>query len=242
MFTSRKIPELAFVLGWRGIFCLILLSLLVLLSTAAAQEPLGAGDEVWVDVIDTVFVGQEVEFQVYIANSDYLLWFDLGMRLESTDGAQWDWVFQSEPPWFEPGDSIMLSLNHDSRFWGDNLESPGFGLGYCYVSMCEFEVGGVSIAPPHVPAGGLERAYSIHLRPTSPGTISIDTASWPPATDQWHFGLAGAGNIHPVWNGPFHFTVVEPPKGDVNCDGAANVADAVYIVNWIFKGGPEPCR
>ncbi len=226
----------------RLIFLLLMLLPLFIISTGQAQPPLGAGNEVWVDVPDKVYVGQEVELPVYIANDDDLAWFSLGMKAVSAGGAQWDWVFQSEPPWSDPEDSIMISLNHDSRFWGDNLEFSGFAWGFCDVSICEFEFDGLSGTPPNVPAGPLEHAYTIHLRPTAPGTIVVDTAEWPPATDQWHFGLAGAGNIRPAWSGPFHFTVVEAPKGDVNCDGTANVADAVYIINWIFKDGPEPCR
>jgi hypothetical protein len=30
------------------------------------------------------------------------------------------------------------------------------------------------------------------------------------------------------------------PAGDANGDGTANVSDAVYIINYIFLGGPEP--
>jgi len=29
--------------------------------------------------------------------------------------------------------------------------------------------------------------------------------------------------------------------GDTNGDGKVDVADAVYVMNYIFKGGPEPC-
>jgi hypothetical protein len=28
--------------------------------------------------------------------------------------------------------------------------------------------------------------------------------------------------------------------GDANYDGDINVADAVYLINWIFKNGPAP--
>jgi PKD repeat protein len=30
--------------------------------------------------------------------------------------------------------------------------------------------------------------------------------------------------------------------GDVNLDGVVNVSDAVYIINYIFMGGPAPCE
>jgi hypothetical protein len=29
--------------------------------------------------------------------------------------------------------------------------------------------------------------------------------------------------------------------GDANCDGQVNVGDAVYLIAYVFKGGPEPC-
>lgn len=30
--------------------------------------------------------------------------------------------------------------------------------------------------------------------------------------------------------------------GDVNCDGKVTVSDVVYLINYLFKGGPPPCR
>jgi hypothetical protein len=29
--------------------------------------------------------------------------------------------------------------------------------------------------------------------------------------------------------------------GDSNCDGTLNVGDPVYMINYVFKHGPEPC-
>ena len=36
------------------------------------------------------------------------------------------------------------------------------------------------------------------------------------------------------------FTVVGHISGDVNLDGSANIADLIYLVDYIFRGGPEP--
>ncbi|MCK5125834.1 MAG: thrombospondin type 3 repeat-containing protein [candidate division Zixibacteria bacterium] len=36
-------------------------------------------------------------------------------------------------------------------------------------------------------------------------------------------------------------TLQGPVCGDVNCDGFCNVADAVYIINYAYRGGPAPC-
>jgi hypothetical protein len=30
-------------------------------------------------------------------------------------------------------------------------------------------------------------------------------------------------------------------NGDVNCDGARNSADVIYLINYLFLSGPEPC-
>jgi hypothetical protein len=32
------------------------------------------------------------------------------------------------------------------------------------------------------------------------------------------------------------------PVGDVNADGIVNVNDALYILNYLFRGGPPPCN
>lgn len=38
----------------------------------------------------------------------------------------------------------------------------------------------------------------------------------------------------------FTFTVAEALCGDANSDGVVNVSDAIFLVNYIFIGGPEP--
>ena len=30
-------------------------------------------------------------------------------------------------------------------------------------------------------------------------------------------------------------------NGDVNCDGKLDITDAIYILEWKFLGGPDPC-
>ncbi len=34
---------------------------------------------------------------------------------------------------------------------------------------------------------------------------------------------------------------VDPTDADVNCDGRIRITDCVYLINYIFLGGPEPC-
>ncbi|MCJ7458365.1 MAG: hypothetical protein MUP17_05180 [candidate division Zixibacteria bacterium] len=35
---------------------------------------------------------------------------------------------------------------------------------------------------------------------------------------------------------------VKPYNGDVNCDNKTSVGDVVYLINYLFKGGPPPCQ
>jgi hypothetical protein len=34
--------------------------------------------------------------------------------------------------------------------------------------------------------------------------------------------------------------IVIPVSGDVNSDGKVSIADVVYLINYLFKGGPAP--
>ena len=34
---------------------------------------------------------------------------------------------------------------------------------------------------------------------------------------------------------------IDEIAADVNCDADINVSDVVYLINYLFKGGPEPC-
>jgi len=46
----------------------------------------------------------------------------------------------------------------------------------------------------------------------------------------------GASTAGPLW----HFTTKKVKCGDANNDGIINVADVVYLINYLFIGGPEP--
>ena len=44
-------------------------------------------------------------------------------------------------------------------------------------------------------------------------------------------------NVHAQVNAP-----LATVNGDVNCDEKIDIADAVYLLNWLFLGGPKPCE
>lgn len=108
-----------------------------------------------------------------------------------------------------------------------------------------------------LPAGPSELCYTLQfsIPPGEPETnngFSVVPYAYPPSF-LWAFG-DGGGSYPPDFNGnpvasmtnpvapPATFNVVNRRVcGDVNCDEKVNVSDAVYIVNYIFKGGPAPC-
>jgi len=58
-------------------------------------------------------------------------------------------------------------------------------------------------------------------------------AGGPVATD-----AVSTGTDFCAWSGYVHTAAYE--HGDVNADGSVAISDVVYLVNYLFKSGPEP--
>jgi hypothetical protein len=74
--------------------------------------------------------------------------------------------------------------------------------------------------------------------------VDFDTTFIGPATEFVLCPVNG-GVLTPAYNdcGELDFLIItsQPLCGDSNCSGDVNVGDAVYIINYIFRGGPPPC-
>ena len=101
--------------------------------------------------------------------------------------------------------------------------------------MCTF--GGTSAAAPQV-AGilalirsknpNLFRQYETVLNNSARDGIGdqYDTTGWDPC---YGYGLVSAFRA-----------LLAISRGDANCSGSLNLLDVVYIINYLYKGGPEP--
>lgn len=78
---------------------------------------------------------------------------------------------------------------------------------------------------------------------SGPGSLTFRTAVHPIDGPAAMYGPKGNAAIN--WPdsgevGSFNVTFQDVQHGNVNCDGQINVADAIYIISYLFKGGPSP--
>jgi hypothetical protein len=91
-------------------------------------------------------------------------------------------------------------------------------------------------------AGPLQHMVSVHFRPGLPAvgrrSLYLDSAFISPFGGMTFYDPDGV-KIVPVFsaNSPWYIVSM---CGDPNADGAVNIADAAYLVSYIFKGGPAP--
>lgn len=120
-----------------------------------------------------------------------------------------------------------------------------------------FLIGGSALSSP-LPANSFfgRLCYSLQFTlPTFNGNVTngfaIDNIFSPPAYC-WMF-VEVVSNYAPTYQGhtnigecdpsaaAVYFNIVGIQNGDVNCDGQRNVTDIVYMISYVFGGGPAPC-
>ncbi len=198
--------------------------------------------------VDTIIDGVKQEFQLWFKNDIDLGGISLGFCIYSDDGATWSWTTQ--PDGYGPqGQGTGLSavtVVPDSRM--DPVLSV-WDLGGLIVTEKEMDgvspdtvqIGGVSLGG-QLDLGPYQHMISIHFIPDLDSadfrTICIDSIFIPPSGD-FIFANVDGDAIHPEVPGPFCWLVIRQ-CGDANGDKAVNVGDAVYLINFVFKGGPPP--
>lgn len=137
--------------------------------------------------------------------------------------------FASQP------DEVQVTLDGVS-FDGSILESSGVG----------FEIDNVNKTvllrfSGQVPVGTTGLVATLYFTKTSDGNpFALSVTDISPSHSLMLIGRACSGGA-PSNDRIFVPEISLALKGDVNCDGVVNVADAIYITNYLYRGGPPPC-
>jgi hypothetical protein len=232
----------------------------IFFSVANTQTPPPAGDlnEIWLDVS---YSGKEpgkiepkVDFSLnfYVANAERLGANTNGFRMWSPDGVTWS--YRTDPAWYGsyPGSRGVTAKHvsisgrwvgaYEDGIWPIIVPNPLLG-GSAGPVEDSIMIAGVAIFTPGLPAGPLENLVQLNMTMgTNEGTWCVDSVSYFPSGGNWVFSTLSGGASYPTFVGPFCWRVgdADYPCADANQDTNNNVADAVHIINWIFKGGPPP--
>jgi hypothetical protein len=244
----------------------VLLSAFTLLVVGVWPASLHGANKIYVDIVrqgqtqavDTLYLGVNYEYRIWIENDSSLSSFRITLRTigtligaepaEKNMGAYWSWlnVGGYGPSGLGTGKACITVVP------GSRMDPPGYVWDYGS-GLLVFERNVNEVSPDTIgiggtatyhglPPGPLQHMVSIHFKANLPslgeGSLWLDTAKV----------LPGGGNIFVDWNG----NVVTPSYssstpwtilamcGDADADGSVGLADAIYLVNYIFKSGPPP--
>jgi hypothetical protein len=229
--------------------------LLLLVLTFSITHSIYAANMVSIDVAksgnvlmpyDTLYVGGEYEVRVWIENDIILRGMTQGFRIWSDNGATWNWLSQPDGL----GAHGYVSITPGSRLGYPNgyvfdmtgllvteqnidtqgIDSIGIGGGALHE--------GLALGPP-------EHMYSWHFKVAGPldpdniHTICFDTTHIPPSGCMFCFIDPNGNAFMPLWGGQLCLPV-KLLCGNPNGDNDVNVGDCVFMINYIFRGGPGP--
>ena len=156
-------------------------------------------------------------------------------------------IFSNESRMYPPWDVF------DFSYFDMNTFSPS---GFDAVSPDTVLFGGVSQDPPYLEPGSEELMFSLlfeggGISGDETKTLCIDSLKVEPYGDfvftnessETYPPMVGwpeGGKCWPVKRIPCVCCLSADYQGDADLDGAINVGDAVYLINYVFKSGPPP--
>jgi len=170
--------------------------------------------------------GDSVAIPIYITNDTPIRALSLGFHHNSPDveitSVSFDATVLPTPAGIIAGAKVDQGSNEVLIYWQDLMTDLSPQTGGLLATMWA-----------QVPMG------------TPNQTIDIDSAFVGPG-GEFIFCPAGGGAIEPAYNdcGTDDIVIFTPAPhvcGDVDCSSAVDIDDVVYLITYIFGGGPAPC-
>lgn len=155
----------------------------------------------------TIQTGKNVSVDIYISNDSLYSGFSFGFAFKSPDIKKIIHVNDSLPSLNKNGDIKGHNGWEDKTIWN-------FGGVYAVESDWDgvmpelLGFGGLSIQQEYAPHD-IQKCLSLNMMFPEPGTITIDSAFYPPG-GAWMFASPAENGVHqPKWGGPYTFKVVK---------------------------------
>jgi hypothetical protein len=136
--------------------------------------------------------------------------------------------------------------NPQIRNWMMDYSEPGLGLEWD-TRIFDFTSGQDNLWLSLVPTGYPDQRFcggsrvlllTMTLTAEDTTTIRIDTCFAPGG--RMAFSRSDAVTYIPWHNGPFYVNVQRSVYGDATGDGVINIADVMYMINYLYRKGPYP--
>jgi hypothetical protein len=198
--------------------------------------------------VDTVFANEPYELRISIENDEELKGWQFGARFFESAlpayKAKWKWLRQTEGL----DDSNYITVVPGCRMWRD------YGAGTCWelnafsyrswdeISPDSIRLGGSQVmSGDRMAAGPLEHMLSIHF--TAYPTMDDDGINW--VDSLLTFFMEETGNVYPeFWKGKLDggYWAVDRGYlcGDVDDNHSIDMLDLLYLIAYLYKGGPFP--
>jgi hypothetical protein len=97
----------------------------------------------------------------------------------------------------------------------------------------------ISPTSPSWPGGSRQLAFMMTFKVQDSMTVCLDSCFWPP-TGHLLFCRSDSRTYTPRDDAPSCFHISYPEVGDCNCDRVVDIADVVYLVGYLYRGGSPP--
>jgi hypothetical protein len=229
----------------------ILISFVIFAVLALWLSPAMADNLLEVDVAksgaglipyDTLYVGGDYELRIWLENDLIYGGLSVAFEIWSPNGATWQYLSQPDGI----GMSGYFTIEPGSRI-EDAFDMTGVLITEQDVDMIGVDqvmFGGVAMLNGLQP-GSLEHMLSLHFRPAGPinddeiDTICFDTTFFGPSACKFCYIDTHGGAYMFPWDGALCLPV-KLLCGNPNGDNDVNVGDAVFMINYVFREGPEP--